>query len=492
MRLLSFLTPLLFVLHGHAIEITEKNLVLFARKDVPSLDEIDSRMLESRANYQKALDGLGTEAYGAYNHQTTKERAINPFFPIYSPINQYKAGVKKATRYGVSADLSASVDQRSGSSDVQTFKDIHTTIYALTLNFDLWKDLFGKLTQKKLENAKVAMESAKVQQKIERKAFEVAVRRLYWGLVANNEKIEISKKLLAASKAQANDAARRQKASIADPGEVARYKAQVAQRNGALLYFKYEREQLLKSLKDLLPTLAGKPLKLGKYDLDQTLNNVVQCAAVINTQKDVPYKFTQYDEVAELLRTVQSNQKSIDQTYDDIDVSFSATYKQTGLGSDKVNDDFYEGSYDASLDDIRNNDRSGFEAGLFVNIPIGKKVSDTEEVIEKYNEKRLAAEIKNTETNVATTHRQISDSVKILNDVIKAQKQNNLQLGIRVREMRKQYRQARISVNALIQDEDDLANSSLSLVDTQLSVLNTLFDYFAVFTETPCSFNRIQ
>ncbi len=137
----------------------------------------------------------------------------------------------------MSADLSASVDQRSGSSDVQTFKDIHTTIYALTLNFDLWKDLFGKLTQKKLENAKVAMESANLQQKIEKKAFEVTVRRLYWGLVANNEKIKISKQLLGASRVQAKDAAKRQKASIADPGEVARYNAQVAQRNGSSSLF---------------------------------------------------------------------------------------------------------------------------------------------------------------------------------------------------------------------------------------------------------------
>ena len=485
---------LLFLLsfNLYSIEITEENLLELAGKDVPALDEIQSRLLQSRAEYQQAKDKItGSEVYGGYNHVTTNERALNPFIPVFSPVNQFQAGVKKPTQYGVSADFQVSLDERSStSSPQQTYDDINTTVYALTLNVDLWKNLFGKLSRKQLENAKLSSESAALQSDIEKKSFLVTVRRLYWSLVANNEKILISQKLLEASQAQAADAEKRRQARIADPGEVARYKAQVAQRRGTLLYLDYEREQMLKQLKDLVPKLQGEELNLAKYDLNKTLDNVLACAAVIQAQPEVPMGFTKYDEVVSLLKRVQSNQAQIDQTYDDIDVSLAATVKETGLGSDEV-DGGYAGSFEKSWEDLRENDRSGVEAGIFVTIPLGKKASGTEEVLKAYNKKRLEANIRNTHSNLITTHRRIANSVVILGKVIQNQKINNQQLGIRVNEMRKQYRQARIGVSALIQDEDSLASSSLALVDTQLSVLNTLFDYFSVFTETPCDFNRI-
>lgn len=489
---MRILIPLLLVFSAQAVEISEKMLVELAKKDVPGIEEIESRMLQSKLNYQQILDNkTGASAYGGYNHTSTKERAIIPFIPIYSPINQYKAGLVKPTRYGVSADVSASVDQRSGKSAQNSFKDIHTTIYALTFNIDLWKDLFGSLTRKEIENAKLSFESAKIQKEIEGKTFELAVRRLYWAIVANNEKLKISKRLYEQSKTQLSDALKRAKASIADAGEVARYKAQAAQRKGTMLFYEYERENLGKQLKDLIPHLQIGSVELAPYDLDKTLGDVLQCAAVIQVQKEPPMGYTKYDEVTKLLRRVQTNQLSIDSKYDDVDLSLSTTFKTTGLGSSSPDSTNYEGSYSDSIDDLNDNDRSGFEAGLMLTIPIGKKLNGAEETKKAYNKKRLSAEIRNANSNIITTHKQIKESVKLLSQVIEAQKINNKELAVRVREINKQYRQARVSLNTVIQDQDSLANSELSIVDTQLQVLYTLFDYFAVFTETPCGFNRI-
>ena len=482
---------LLLAMNAYAIEITEESLLEYAKKSSPNLDEIESKLLKAQSDYAQVMDGLGTSVYTGYNHTSTQERAVNPFFPVYSPINQYQAGVIKPTKYGVKAELAVSVDQRSGSSEQQVFEDIHTTIYGLTLTMDLWKDLFGKVTQRKIENAKVAYKSAQLQREVEQKTYSVAVRRIYWALVANNEKKKISESLLEASIAQTNDAKKRLKANISDKGEVARYEAQVAQRKGSLLLLRYEREALLKQLKDLVPSLNGKEIALGSYNLDQALGEVLSCAALIQTKKDAPMDFTKYDEVANLLKEVQKNQTTIDSTYDDIDISLSTTFKQTGLGSDQEGTDRFEGSFQKSLDDISDNDRSGFEAALLVTVPLGKKASNTEDVIKEYNKKRLAAQIESTQNNISTTHRQISESIKILGDVIGVQKVNSEQLKIRVADMRKKYNQARIQVNDLIQDQDALFSSDLSIVDTKLNVLSTLLDYFAVFTETPCSFNRI-
>ena len=75
--------------------------------------------------------------------------------------------------------------------------------------------------------------------------------------------------------------------------------------------------------------------------------------------------------------------------------------------------------------------------------------------------------------------------------MIKNQNINTQQLEKRLKFMRKKYEQARASVNDLIQDQDALLNSELTTINTRLQILNVLFDYLVIYTDTPCEFNRI-
>lgn len=490
MKTIPFLLLILFS-KSFALEINEESLIKMAKKESPKLDEIKSRLLEANSNYKMANDNLSSEAYAGYNHITTNEKAPIPFFPVYSPNNRYQVGVRKNFRYGLSADLSASVDQRSGANNQTTFDDLHTTIYDLTLNIDLWQDLFGKLTQLKLDNAKLSYESSKIQSKIEEKAFLVAVRRMYWNLVANAEKLKISTRLLQQAEKQARDARQRKRNSIADAGEVARYESQVASRKGSVLLLEYQREQILKSLTDLVPSLNGQELNLGAYNVDKSIFDVLACTQIIEREKITPYNYTDFDEMTNLLKKVQKNQSELDQSYDDIDIKLSTSFRQIGVASDDPNGNgsLYEGSFEDSLDDIAENDRSAFQAGLQITIPLGSQ-GKTAAVKEEYNKRRLDATIKSTENNLIATHNQISRQIKVLQQVIKTQRLNSDKLNIRLKDMKKKFNQARISVTALIQDQDALLNSDLAIIDTQLEILNTLLDYFTVFTDTPCGFNK--
>jgi len=486
----SFLLLLISSLSAQALEVNEAKLIELAQKSSPKLDEIKSRLLESKATFRESDDALSSSAYAGYNHITTNEKAVVPFFPVYSPNNQYSVGVRKNFKYGVGVDLSASVDQRSGANSTTEFQDIHTTIYDLTLNFDLWRDLFGKLTQAKLNNAKLNYESGKLRSKIEEKAFRVAVRRLYWNLVGNNEKIKISSNLLDQAKKQAADARQRKRNSVADAGEVARYESQVAARKGSLLLLEYQREQMFKALTDLVPELSGQEITLAPYSVDQSIFEVLSCTQVIGKEKSTPYQYTDYDELTKLLKTIQRNQSDLDSSYDDIDVKLSTSFRQIGVASEvNADGDVYSGSYDESLQDMQNNDRSAFAAGLQVTIPLGDQ-SKTAKVKEEYNKRRLDASIKSTNNNIINTHNQIARQISILQEVIKTQRVNSDKLNIRLRDMRKKFSQARISVNALIQDQDALLNSDLAIIDTQLEILNTILDYFTIFTDTPCGFNK--
>lgn len=474
-----------------AFELSEESLIKLAKKDSPQLDEIQSRLLEAKANYQMSNDNLSSEAYAGYNHVTTNEKAPVPFFPIYSPVNQYKLGVRKNFKYGLSADVSASVQQQSGSSANSEFDNIHTTIYDLTINIDLWQDLFGRLTRLRLDNAKLNFESNKLKSKIENKTFLVAVRRMYWNLVANAEKLKISKRLLTQAEKQAKDARQRKRNSIADAGEVARYESQVASRRGSVLLLEYQREQIIKALTDMVPQLSGKEIVLAPYSVDKSIFDVLACTQIIGKEQTVPYKFTDYDEVTGILKKIQKNQSQLDESYDDIDLKLSTSFKQIGVASEDPdgNGNLYEGSYQESLDDIADNDRSAFQAGLTLTIPLGSQ-EKTAQVKEEYNKRRLDASIKSTENNIIATHNQISRQIKVLQEVIKTQRLNSDKLNIRLKDMRKKFNQARISVSDLIQDQDALLNSDLAIIDTQLEILNTLFDYFTIFTDTPCGFNK--
>ena len=112
-------------------------------------------------------------------------------------------------------------------------------------------------------------------------------------------------------------------------------------------------------------------------------------------------------------------------------------------------------------------------------------------VKKQLTEKRFEANIAKLDANVKSTHVQIKRTVKLLSQIIHEQKENSVQLAIRVREMKKKYAQARIPEYALIQDQESLLQSDLKIVDTQQLVVNSILDYLAVFNSYPCSFNRI-
>lgn len=488
--ILALLTPMsLWSQTGKTI-ISEETILQLAKNEVtPELDEIKATLLQAQGQEGEANDELGTDVYAGYNYSKTKQKGLIRYMPIFSPVTQYQVGIKKNFRYGVQGNLYASTDIRS--KEDNTYKNLTTKTYALEINIDLWKDLFGKLTRKKLENAKVMSKQALLQSKISEKVYNISLRRLYWNLVANSEKLKISSNLYQTSLKQARDARKRKANSIADRSEVARYESQVASRKGSMLYLDYERENILKQLRSLLPSLSQKDITLGEYSLNKTVFEVLECTSMIDRIGEVPYQYTKYDELADLLKTVQTNQAVIDDKYDDIDLKLATQFKKTGVGSVANNNGTtYEGSSAAAIDDMNKNDRSGVSYGLQLTIPLGEKGSDTKDVKKEYNKRKLRANITNMENNLVATHKQISKSIKVLAEVIKTQKENSKQLSIRVKEMQKKYNQARIPEYVLIQDQDALLNSDLSIVDTQLAILNTLLDYFVVFSETPCGFNR--
>jgi outer membrane protein TolC len=491
----KFLLPFLLVAPLWAaseIEITEKSLISLSKQGSPQLDEIEAAFLQSSLNEKQTDEKFAPELFAEGKYSETNEQAIIRFQPVFSPISQTQVGVKKDFSQGFNASASVVTDQRSAAPTSFTgrFNQVTTTTVKFTVQMDLWKNLFGRMDKAKLYNAALDSKRAKIQQEISTKTFELTLRRLYWSLVANQEALGISEVLLKASKEQLAEVNQRFKNSVAEADEVARNKAQVASREAAILGFRYQREDLIRQLKNFVPELSGKEIVIGDYDIQKTIDRVLACTATIATQPKTPYQYTKYDEIVGLLKEVKTNNRIINDRYAGPDVSLYGTAKTTGIGSDPVDSNGFRGSYGAAREDIENNNRTGYEVGLAVTIPLGSAKRDAAEVKRLYDDKRFEARIRESELQVENTHSALVKRIGYLTEVNRVQKVNSDELKKRLGFIRKKYKQARVSINDVILDQDAFLSSELTTIDTRLAILNTIFDYLTVFTDTPCELNR--
>jgi len=471
------------------ISLSEKSISEYSLNSSPQWESIEAAFLEAKSESEQLNDRFRPEIFGDAQYSETRERAIIQFQPIWSPVKNAKVGVRQSYRGGVDLSASFGVDQRSASSIGGSFKDVSSSHLRLDLTVDLWKNLFGRLDKAQSLSADYTIKRAELEKDIQHKTFLISLRRTYWSLVANNEQIKVYEGLKKISQEQLGDARKRFSAGVTDDGEVARYDAQVSSRQGSLLYYQYQREILLKQLKSLLPALQGKEVTLADYNVPKMIDTVLACTAVIASQKTVPYDFTRYDEVSSLLRKTQKEQEKLATSYDDVDLKFVGALVTTGTSSKDNGSGVNRGSYGGAIDDWQNNNRGGYAAGLQVVVPLGK--GETKKTQEVLAQKRFNSQINKNEADIAVTHQQLVRIIGILNDVVKAQKENTTALERRLKVQNRKFREARVSVNDLILDQDALLNSNLTTINTQLEIINTIFDYLVVFTETPCEFNRI-
>lgn len=475
------------------VELSEDQLQAIAKKGSPKLDEIQSALLRAEVSSGETDEKFAPELFGKASYGETNERALVQFQPIFSPTKRGEIGVRQSYKQGIKATASIATNQQSAvSSFTGKFRDVTTTIASFTLQMDLWKDLFGRMSKATQENAALESKRASIENEIQTKTFSITLRRVYWSLVANQESLKISESLLGTAKQQLSESKKRLQNSVAELDEVARYEAQVASREGSIIYLKYQKEALIKQLKNLLPELNQSEITMGAYDLPNTVNQVLACTATIAAQPSIPYDYTKYDEAISLIRQVKKNLADMNSRYSDVDVQLYGTVKSTGVDSDQTKTNFYRGSYGGSIDEMTAKNRSGYEVGLQFALPLGSAKESTQKTKELYDDKRLKATIDNTEAQVISTHQQLVKSISLLTDVVRAQKVNSSQLEKRLNLMKKKYSQARISVDDLISNQDALLSSELTTIDTQLEILNTLFDYLVVYTDTPCPFNRMN
>lgn len=458
------------------IKIDEKSLLETFNQSAPNLLGIKADGEAAKLGAQQVDDAFNWKLEGSASYSRADEVPFIVFQPVTTPYKSVEVGAVKTTSYGAQLGVSAFSEQYSTSSGIN---DATTSGLAFKASVDLYKDFFGRTSRAKLFGAQSTQEKVKQMNELQKHALWQQVRKLYWSLVANNESLKISGQLLETSEKQSKEAERRFKNNIADKGEVARYQSQVAARKANIIYLNYQKEQYIQQLKEIIPEYADKKVVLAGYDLESTLSNILSCTTKISRQKELPLDYTSYDEFLAAVEAEYAATKKITDTYSSADVKLSTEYRRFGR----------DYSYGDSVSAFGDNKQDRFQVGVTFSLPLDSKKSTSEDTKKLVDELRYKAEKTRTISKMGAFHTQVIQSIALLRDVIANQKVNSEKLQISLKETKKKYDQARISVQELINDQDAYLKSNLDEIQTKLAVITTLLDYFGVFNTTPCEIN---
>ena len=457
--------------------LTETVLRSMIAKNPPSVQQIEASFLDSKSADLAAKDkfALSFEAEGQV--YKSRERLLNNFDAVTQNATNYSVGLVKPTEYGLDLSLKAFGDKITNA----FVSGASTNGVIFGLSVDLYQNFLGRKTKWSLKQADANLKKAKLEKEVELKTFEANLRKMYWSLVANEEKRILLESLVTTAEQQLSDAMARRRSGVTDDGEIARFKSQLSSRKANLIGLAYEKSEVLKNLRELLPDLSSKNLLIQNYDVNQATQKVFECIALINSQTSSPLEYTLYDEIVDLLVEDNKYQQKIISTYNDMEVKLSGEYSNVGR-------DF---SFEGARQDLSDDPRARSSLSLKVSMPLDGKKTKTKEVTEQAYKNKVISLAQGRLSKINAFHNETIQIIGYLREVLKSQKETSQYLGQSLRESRKKFNQGRTSLQELISEQDAQIQNKLNEIDSNLIIVNTIIDYFSIYTTTPCDFNRI-
>lgn len=479
MKALSLIISIGFMLtNTQATEINEKILQKWAKEESFTTQRAHLLELSSSAQKNQFQDKFSYNLSLQSKYKKTKEISFSPSMPVNSPLKENRITISKPTMYGAQTSLSAYTTESSNS----FYQKGTTTGVGLGLNIDLYKNLAGKVSKAQNESFKVKALISQKEKDITVHSFVQETRKLYWRLVANNESLKIANALLKSAIRLEKDTLKRVRNNVADKGDLARVRSQVESRKGKIYNLEFQKTKILQKLQELFPTkLPEKEISLKAYNINNTVQKVLSCSAIINSKQSIPKDFTQYDEILSLLNKDLALSEKVNNSYDKMDIKLASEFNYIGKA---VN------GFSNSLDNFKDDKRQSIQVGFQINIPLGNKKKDTKNIQEKIIRKQNIAKYREIEGKLQAFHHQTVESINILYKVLDAQKRNSILLKETLKSANKKFRQARISSRDLISDEENYLQSSLSEIQIKYNVIETIINYFSVFSQTPCELNK--
>lgn len=473
--LLSAQRPLWGKLH------TENSLLQKA-KTTPNPTNLQIATMYSAAELEAAAThaNFAPALFSNLAYNKTNEKPLSQMSPVFSPTSGGTLGITKPFQHGLTASLSTTANQKT-SLPINIRGHTHTNA-EVKVTMDLWKNLLGKLDKTKILLANSGLEKAKAMTIIQKKAFQVEIRKIYWSLIANRESQKYAKSLLRSARKQMLEAGKRLEASIGSQTEVARLKAQVTTRQNVIASLNFDKVNLQKALIRLIPALAESPIELAPVNIVKTIQQVKQCANVIKSRVQDPLSDTAYKPLLLAIEKSQRAQKVITSAANQMDLKLTSSYQLVANGDNA--------EYSSTFSDMPTTPYNGYAFALQLRVPIGEATDHLQRRKLAVEKSRFESEKLDLMAQLASQQAAIIPHVGLMFEALRNQKQNTNLLQQSVNSVASRYKQARLSLLELIREQDALQDSQLQEINTNLRIIVTLLDHLKVFTELPCTLNK--
>lgn len=473
----------------HAAEfLTEKDLLEDFRQNGVASSRV--KAIESEGVLKERLL---TEAYrprlkASWGYQTSHEKPLNQFQPVFSPAEQWSLGAASQLPYG----LSTQIELFGNKSTIESMNvnDASQVGMRVSASIDLWRNLAGRLDAAKLTSARSDREKARISAAVARKQAEIQVRKAFWELAANQLSTTLAQQLELSAEKQVKEALMRARAGVADKGEVARYKSQRESRNGSLLMFRYEREKIIEGLAREIGTVDSASNNRGRSiltrpvaenDMEKSQGKVLGCIAQISSLNGPDLSATFFDEAVALLAEKRSSERVIAEAHSMPTIALSTSVQSSGVDQ----------GYDAARQDWTSDQRSGNSVALVLDVPLAPAAYDAGAAQAALQEAAIAAELRGLQNQLTAVHASTVKGIELLTKGLQFQTANSQNLEESYKSMKSKYRQGRVPLSSLIFEQDNLFQSKLQEINLKKQIAHAVLDYFAVFTEFQCPWNRI-
>lgn len=418
-------------------------------------------------------------AFSTFNLKRSQEEQQNLYQPVLDPYEDWNVGVEKKTALGTKIGVEAFGSKYSFRGGPVT--DATQVGGRIRADIDLWKNIFGSLDRAQLTSADSRAKRAQIEEKLNLKKRELALRRAYWSFVASSLSVDLSDELIKTANRQLQDVRGRAKEGAADRGEVARYQSQVESRKASKLLFMYEREVLMQAFEQEFASFRSSQWKLDVKTLPEKQRAIEQCLVRISENSQPNLDHTDYDEMIALLKKETESEIQVAEKHGDIDLALVGAYQTTGVDT----------NYDSARQEITDQSRGGYQVGLQLSVPLGGTKKTSEKLLLRAKKDSLEAEAQSLENGLRSQHETMLKAMLYLRVGLKSQVNNSQNLALNYQEMQRKYRQGRIPVSTLVFEQDSLFQSQLNEINLRRQITHVLLDYFNVFNQFPCSWNSL-
>lgn len=464
--------------------INENTLKELITNNVPSIEKINAMVVQSsveRTTYNQkyatvvgagaGYSGVSGSMYGDYNGS------------FQSPAKQVNVGVSQELPVGIGFNVGFVDGFAKNTTIFPSFPSIKYSQYnselQAKLSIDLWKNLLGYSERAQRLGLKINEQEKAEQAKIEVIKFYNEIRKLYWSLNVNSALAEVYETLVNQAVIQEENVYKMYRASIADRGDLARVRALVNTRKADLLSVEYNIKRAKQELSNLIPELNGKELEFEFKSFDSSKGKILSCYNKIKSNQAAPFDLSSYTKLIQYKdEKINANLKALNR-YSGPDVKLEAAAGSLGFGNDNG----------GSFSDMAEFKRRDYSVGLNISMPFGGQYSDTKKNQMKLLKMQYNAEKKEIISNMTSFHEYFTKSLDNLLSVREEQRKYRNNLQIRVKSMKRKYSQGRVALSDLIQDEDSLFASELSLIQTNYNIVSLMIDYLSIFNELDCDFN---